>query len=118
MPAFPRSLPRICGALGLSSPAELDRAAGMECKDGNTFLEFRLDYLQDAVSGIEVLRRFREKHPDTAVLATCRHAEHQGHFKGSIEQQIAILHDSAAAGATALDLEIESAECVKKGAAA
>lgn len=113
MPALPRSLPRICVALGLSSPDELDHAAEVECKDGNAFLEFRLDYLKDPSAGVDVLRQFLRKHSDAAVLATCRHAQHHGHFKGSIDQQLAILSDAAAAGATVVDVEIESAECAK-----
>lgn len=117
MPALPRSLPRICVALGLSSPDELDRAAEVECKDGNAFLEFRLDYLQDPSAGVDVLRQFLRKHSDASVLATCRHAQHHGHFEGSIDQQLAILSDAASAGATVVDVEIESAECAKAAVA-
>jgi 3-dehydroquinate dehydratase/shikimate dehydrogenase len=113
MPALPRSLPRICVALGLFSPDELERAAELECRDGNDFLEFRLDYLKEPGAGVLVLQRFLRKHPDAAVLATCRHAQHHGHFKGSIDQQIAILSEAAGSGAAVVDVEIESAECAK-----
>ncbi|HEX4773107.1 MAG TPA: shikimate dehydrogenase [Bryobacteraceae bacterium] len=110
-------MPRICVALGLSSPDELDHAAEVECKDGNCFLEFRLDYLKDPAAGIEVLRRFLKKHPDATILATCRHAQHHGHFKGTVDQQLAILSEAAAAGAAVVDVEIESAECAKAAVA-
>jgi 3-dehydroquinate dehydratase/shikimate dehydrogenase len=113
MPALPRSLPCICVALGLSSPVELCRAAELECKDGTTFLEFRLDYLPDAADGIDVLRQLRAKNSEVAILATCRHKQHHGYFEGSVEQQLRILRDAAAAGATAVDVEIESAECAQ-----
>ncbi len=117
MPSLPRSLPRICVALGLPSASDLARAAEREYKDGSTFFEFRLDALSDPAKGVELIRSFRETHPDIPILATCRHKQHAGAFKGSIEQQIAILQDSGRAGAAALDLEIESAECAKQATA-
>jgi 3-dehydroquinate dehydratase / shikimate dehydrogenase len=107
------SLPRICVALGLSTSSELLRAAEREYKDGSKFFEFRLDYLSDPARGIEVIRAFRESYPDAQILATCRHKQNSGRFSGSIEQQIKILQASSEAGATALDLEIESAEQAK-----
>src|SRR4051794_23538428 len=56
MPSLPKSLSHICVALGFPSAAQLARAAEREYKDGNTFLEFRLDYLPDPAAGIEVIR--------------------------------------------------------------
>ncbi len=87
------------------------RAAERESKDGTTFLEFRLDALTDPEDGLEVIRAHRNKHPDVEVLATVRHKDHHGGFRGTIEKQIALLQRAAEAGATVLDLEIESAEC-------
>jgi 3-dehydroquinate dehydratase / shikimate dehydrogenase len=113
MPAFPGSVPRICVALGLPTPLLLSRAAEREYKDGNTLLEFRLDYLSDASSAAELIRNFRKRYPDSYIVATCRHRQNNGRFSGSIEQQIAHLKNAATAGATAIDLEIESAERVK-----
>ena len=113
MVSLPRSLPRICVALGVSSPAELSRAAEMEYKDGNTFLEIRLDYLRDPWSGVSVLRSFRKRYPEAHVLATCRHKQNQGRFSGSVEQQLGILGEAAKGGASILDVEIESAERAK-----
>ena len=113
MPPLPRSLPRICVALGLSSITELSHAAEREYKDGTKFLEFRLDYLPDPAAGVELVRDFRKVHPDVPILATCRHKRHRGEFSGSFEQQLAILEDAAGAGATVLDLEVETAEAAK-----
>ncbi len=113
MPSFPRSLPRVCVALGLPTGSQLNRAAELEYKDGNTFLEFRLDYLQDPGAGIELIRRFHKSYPEVYVVATCRHKQNNGRFAGSIEKQCAVLEDAGRAGAMALDLEVESAERAK-----
>jgi 3-dehydroquinate dehydratase / shikimate dehydrogenase len=113
MPPLPRSLPRICVALGLSTPSELGRAAEAEYKDGTTFLEFRLDYLRDPSAGINLIRSFHKRYPDVHLLATCRLKQNHGRFTGTVDQQIAILQDAAKVGAAVLDLEIESAERAK-----
>jgi 3-dehydroquinate dehydratase/shikimate dehydrogenase len=113
MSSLPKSLPRICVALGLPSAAQLLQAAENEYKDGNTFLEFRLDYLKSAAAGIEVLQAFKAKYPDSYVLATCRHRQASGHFNGDVQSQIRILKDAASAGATFVDLEIETAEQIR-----
>ncbi|HSU31354.1 MAG TPA: shikimate dehydrogenase [Bryobacteraceae bacterium] len=117
MPSLPRSLPRICVALGSSTSAELGRAAEREYKDGNTFLEFRLDYLSDPFAGVEVIQHLLASYPDAAILATCRHKQNHGRFGGSLEKQIAVLHEAAKHGATAVDLEVESAEQMKPAVA-
>lgn len=113
MPPFPRTLPRICVALGFPSVAELSKAAEREQKDGATFFEFRLDHLTDPSRGIELIRKFAKSNPEVPVLATCRHKANGGSFAGPIEQQFAVLEDAAEAGATGLDLEVESAESPK-----
>jgi len=118
MPFLPKSLPRICVALGLPTAALLANSAETEYKDGNNFLEFRLDYLKSPASGIEALRAFKEKYPDSYLLATCRHRQAAGHFDGDVQQQLRILKDAARAGATFIDLEIETAEQTKPELAA
>lgn len=113
MPPLPRTLPRICVALGFSSVAELSRAAQREQNDGATFFEFRLDYLEDPSRGVVLIRKLAESDPDLPILATCRRKSNHGSFSGAVEQQVAILGDAARAGAVAVDLEVESAERVK-----
>ncbi len=110
MPALPKSLSRICVAIGCASPAAFAQAAEREYKDGNTFLEFRLDYLPAPETGIGLIETFVKARTDANVLATCRLGAHNGHFKGTIDQQTRLLARAAAAGAFAIDLEIESAE--------
>src|SRR5581483_713263 len=116
MPGLPSSLPRICVALGLPNAAQLTRAAEAEYKDGNTFLEFRLDYLADPAAGAELIHNFCRRYPDAQVLATCRHKQNHGRFSGTVQQQLDILKAAADSGAIAVDLEIESAEKIKTAA--
>jgi 3-dehydroquinate dehydratase/shikimate dehydrogenase len=106
----PTSLPRICIAMGFSDAQKLLEHARREVNAGESFFEFRLDYLPAPEQGIAVIRRFLAAHPDCSLLATCRRHQNQGKFNGSVEDQIRILHASLDAGARAVDLEIESAE--------
>src|SRR4051794_29767289 len=110
MPSLPRSLPRLCVALGFPTAAQLMRAAECEYKDGNTFLEVRLDYLHNPSSGLGFIQDFQRRYADSYLLATCRHKLNYGGFAGSIEQQFQLLREAGTAGATAVDIEIESAE--------
>ncbi len=114
MSLFPSSLPRICVALGLPDTETLAHAAEAEIKDGNTFLEFRLDYLSSPEAAIGLLKRLQQQHSDLFVIATCRRKANHGRFKGSVEEQINLLARAAEAGAQLIDLEIESAEGAKK----
>ncbi len=116
MPSLPRSLPRICVALGLPNAAQLCKAAEYEYKDGSTFLEFRLDYLTDPAHGIEAITNFVKRYGDAQILGTCRHQANHGRFSGSIDNQIKLLEAAGKAGATAVDLEIESAEKAREAA--
>jgi 3-dehydroquinate dehydratase/shikimate dehydrogenase len=98
----------------MPTPDALARAADLEIKDGNTFLEFRLDYLRSPETGLAVMERLQKQYPDLYVLATCRRKVNHGGFTGSIDQQINILACAGQQGAQLLDLEIESAEPAKK----
>lgn len=111
MPQRP-SLPRLCIALGLPDVAKLLDHARRELEAGESFFEFRLDYLPDPEQGVAAIRDFLEAHPECTILATCRRHQNHGHFNGSIEEQIRILQQAIDAGAKAVDIEIESAENV------
>jgi len=113
MAALPKSLPRIAVALGFPAASQLIRAAECEYKDGNTLLEFRLDHLANPASGIQVIRAFQRRYPESRIIATCRHQRNHGSFNGGIEEQLAILQDAGKAGSAAIDIEIESAERAK-----
>lgn len=114
MPLSLKSLPRICVALGFSDAQSLQRAAEREYRDGNNFLELRLDYLRDPASGIAAIERMKRRQPDLRLLATCRHQANHGGFRGSVDQQFSLLCDAASAGAELADLEVEHAEPLKK----
>jgi 3-dehydroquinate dehydratase / shikimate dehydrogenase len=105
-----RSLPRICIALGLPDvPTLLDHAC-REAAAGESFLEFRLDFLDKPHKGAEAIRGFVEQFPDSIVVATCRRHQNHGKFNGSIDEQLAVLDVAVRNGAQAIDVEIETAE--------
>src|SRR3984893_2465760 len=106
----PSSLPRICIALGFPDAQKLLEHARRELNAGESFFEFRLDYLTAPEQGVAFIRKFLASHSDSCILATCRRHQNHGKFNGSIEQQIRILHAALDAGALAVDVEIESAE--------
>ena len=106
------SLPNICIALGFPDVESLLQHAMREVESGETFLEFRLDYLPQPLAGVQAIRRFLDKNPEVTILATCRRHQNHGRFNGSIEEQLAILDQAIDAGARAIDIEIESAELV------
>ncbi len=103
-------MPQICIALGFSDAETLIQHAESELEGGETFFEFRLDYLSRPADGVHAIRAFMKKHPECTILATCRRRQNHGRFNGSIEEQMCILQSAAEAGARAVDLEIESAE--------
>ncbi len=103
-------LPRICIALGLPDVPSLLDHARREVAAGETFLEFRLDYLERPSEGACAIRGFLEESPDTVVMATCRRHQNHGKFNGSIEDELAVLDLAVRNGASAVDVEIETAE--------
>jgi 3-dehydroquinate dehydratase/shikimate dehydrogenase len=110
-----RALPRICIALGLPDIETLLDHARREAEAGESFLEFRLDYLDRPDLGPAAIRSFLNEYPECMVLATCRRHQNHGRFNGSIEEQIRLLDTAVDRGARAVDIEIESAEqCTEK----
>jgi 3-dehydroquinate dehydratase/shikimate dehydrogenase len=105
-----RSFPRICIALGLPDVATLLDHARREAASGETFFEFRLDFLDRPRNGPAAIKQFLDEFPECIVIATCRRHQNHGKFNGSIEEQLAILDQATAAGAQAVDVEIETAE--------
>jgi len=109
------ALPRICIALGFPDAETLLAHARKEYDAGERFFEFRVDYFPDPEHGIAAIRKFLARHFDCTILATCRRHQNHGRFNGSVEEQVRILEAAIAAGAKAVDIEIESAEnCVDR----
>ncbi len=108
-----RSLPRICIALGLPDVPTLLDHARREAASGETFLEFRLDFLDQPCKGAEAISGFLEQFPECTLLATCRRHQNHGKYNGSIEEQFAILELAVRHGAHAIDVEIETAEAAQ-----
>jgi 3-dehydroquinate dehydratase/shikimate dehydrogenase len=106
-------LPRICIALGFPDIHALLEHARREQEAGESFFEFRLDYLPSPELGTAAIRDFLAVHPECTILATCRRHQNEGRYNGSIEEQIRILSAAVQAGARAVDIEIESAENVQ-----
>jgi len=102
--------PRICIALGCTDPDAMLAQARREAETGETFFEFRLDYLERPEQGARLIRSLLQRHPDCSVLATCRRQQNHGRFAGSVEEQLRLLKAAGKAGAVAVDVEIESAE--------
>jgi 3-dehydroquinate dehydratase/shikimate dehydrogenase len=84
--------------------------ARREAAAGETFLEFRLDFLDNPAKGAAAIPAFLEEFPDCILLATCRRHQNHGRFNGSIEEQLAVLDLAVRGGAHAIDVEIETAE--------
>lgn len=113
-----RALPKICIALGLPSIPRLLEQARREAEAGESFLEFRLDYVPDPAAAARSIAGFLEDHPTCIVLATCRRHQNHGRFNGSIEEQLRILELAIRHGARAIDIEIETAEVIPERCAA
>jgi 3-dehydroquinate dehydratase/shikimate dehydrogenase len=96
--------------MGLPDVPNLIAHARREAEAGETFLEFRLDFLDAPAAGAAAIADFLRDFPDTFILATCRRHQNHGRFNGSIEEQLAILEQAIGAGAQAIDVEIETAE--------
>ena len=108
--AHSKALPRICIALGLPDIPKLLEHATREADAGETFLEFRLDFLDNPEKGPDAIRDFLARYPECIVLATVRRHQNHGRFNGSIEEQLHLLDRAVECGARAIDIEIESAE--------
>lgn len=102
---------RICVALGFSGADRLLQHARCEVEAGESFLEFRLDHLDSPELGVLAIQTLLRESPECTVIATCRRRQNQGRFNGGVEEQIRILNAAVEAGARAVDVEIETAEC-------
>ncbi len=110
-------LPKVCLALSGETIDDMLATAESMARD-NPFLEFRLDYLKQPLAALPKIHRFLETHQYVTAIGTCRRADNDGKFKGSLASQLEVLTKAHAAGCQIVDLEIQSALKLKPDAIA
>jgi 3-dehydroquinate dehydratase / shikimate dehydrogenase len=105
---------KVCVAIIGSTPAEMVEKA-MEAVRENTFLEFRLDYLPNPLLALPKLKEFLRERNEVTAIATCRRAATGGKFKGTIAAELEVLEKAASSGFHLVDVELQTAEAMKKG---
>ncbi len=114
-PQFLRSrIGKVCVAIIGATPAEMLEKASVAVKE-TPFLEFRLDYLEKPLLALPKLKHFFAENTAATGIATCRRAANGGKFAGSVSAELEILSKAAAAGFHLVDIELESAQSLKKG---
>jgi 3-dehydroquinate dehydratase/shikimate dehydrogenase len=114
-PQFLRSrIGKVCVAIIGSTAAEMLEKASAVVKE-TPFLEFRLDYLEKPLLALPKLKHFFTDNTAATGVATCRRTANGGKFSGNVAAEIEVLSKAAAAGFHIVDVELESAEAMKKG---
>src|ERR1700722_5768970 len=114
-PQFLRSrIGKVCVAIIGSTAAEMLEKASAVVKE-TPFLEFRLDYLEKPLLALPKLKSFFSDNTAATGIATCRRSANGGKFSGNLAAEMEILSKAAASGFHIVDLELESAEALKKG---
>jgi 3-dehydroquinate dehydratase/shikimate dehydrogenase len=103
----------VCVAIVGSTPAEMIEKATSVVKE-TPFLEFRLDYLEKPLLALPKLKQFFADNTAATAIATCRRAANGGKFTGTIAAEVEILFKAADAGFHLVDIELQSAESIKK----
>ena len=113
-PQFLRSrIGKVCVAIIGATPAEMLEKAAAAVKE-TPFVEFRLDYLEKPLLALPKIKHFFAENTAATGIATCRRAANGGKFTGSVAAEVEILSKAAASGFHIVDLELESAETLKK----
>jgi 3-dehydroquinate dehydratase / shikimate dehydrogenase len=102
---------KVCIAIIGASAAEMIERATEAVRD-STFLEFRLDYLDNPLAALPRLKEFLAENPIVTAIGTCRREANGGKFKGTIPAELEILQESSAAGFHLVDLELQTAEAI------
>jgi len=103
---------KVCVAIIGSTPAEMIEKATAVAKE-TPFLEFRLDYLEKPLLALPKFRQFFTDNTAATAIATCRRLE-GGKFSGSLAAEVEVLSKAAETGFHLIDLELESAESLKR----
>src|ERR1700723_340828 len=114
-PQFLRSrIGKVCVAIIGATPAEMLEKASAVVKE-TPFLEFRLDYLEKPLLALPKLKHFLTDNTAVTAIATCRRTANGGKFAGSLAAEVEVLSIAGGTGFHIVDLELESAEALKKG---
>ena len=106
-------LTKVCVAIIGATPAEMIEKATSVVKE-TPFLEFRLDYLEKPLLALPKFKHFFPANTAATAIATCRRAAGGGKFAGSVAAEVEILSKAAEAGFHLADLELQSAEALKR----
>jgi len=113
-PQFIRSrIGKICVAIIGTTVAEMVERATSATKE-TTFLEFRLDYLDKPLLALPKLKHFLAERTEVTAIATCRRTANGGKFDGNLAAELEILIKAGGSGFHLVDLELESAQELKK----
>jgi 3-dehydroquinate dehydratase/shikimate dehydrogenase len=104
---------KVCVAIAGATPAEMIEKAASVVKE-TPFLEFRLDYLEKPLLALPKFKQFFADNTAATAIATCRRSVNGGKFAGTLAAELEVLTKCAAAGFHLVDLELESAEGIKK----
>jgi len=114
-PQFLRSrIGKVCVAIIGSTATEMLEKASAVVKE-TPFLEFRLDYLEKPLLALPKFKHFFTDNTAATGIATCRRSANGGKFSGNVAAEIEVLSKAGAAGFHIIDVELESAEAMKKG---
>jgi 3-dehydroquinate dehydratase/shikimate dehydrogenase len=105
---------KVCVAITGFTAAEMIEKASAVVKE-TPFLEFRLDYLEKPLTALPKLKTFFAENTAATAIATCRRTPNGGKFSGNLAAEMEVLSKAAAAGFHLVDVELESAETLKKG---
>jgi 3-dehydroquinate dehydratase/shikimate dehydrogenase len=104
---------KVCVAIVGTTVAEMLERASAATKETN-FLEFRLDYLDKPLLALPKLKQFLGDHTAVTAIGTCRRTQNGGKFEGTAAAELEVLIKAAGSGFHLVDLELESAEELKK----
>lgn len=104
---------KVCVSITGATVAEMIERTTPATKE-TSFLEFRLDYLDKPILALPRLKQFLAENTAVTAIATCRRSPNGGKFEGTLAAELEVLSKAAAAGFHIADIELESAEALKK----
>ncbi|WP_158615323.1 shikimate dehydrogenase [Acidipila sp. EB88] len=109
----------VCVAVAAPNPALLFEQAATAVQESSfeaPLIELRMDALDEPEAGVLAFAAFRCAHPGAALLVTCRRTDGGGAYTGTPQEQLTLLARFAVAGASVIDLELETLEVVAPSA--